>query len=90
MLIKRVFLICLIVSLSSGCIHRGRGVEFKPSERPDLPIASWVIVEEAEEETLYCTDEPGAKILLNRELIRDTYEEELRILLNGCNKALGN
>lgn len=89
--IKRLFWICLIVgilALSVSCVH-GRGVKFDPPERPEFPLAEWSIVEDPEE-TLYCTDEPGASALLLKEVMRDSYEEQLEIILEGCNEALGN
>ena len=81
MRIKNLLLTVLTVCLvGSGC---GSPRWFDVPERPILPVSSWQISGD-----LYCTDEDGTRLLLEREVIRNSFELELKETIKACNKAV--
>jgi hypothetical protein len=70
----------LIICLVSGC---GHSPWFEIPEKPKLPVATW-----QESGELYCTDEKGVRLTLERNIIRNFYEAELKEVIKACNKIV--
>ena len=79
-MIKKLLLMSLIICLVSGCTH---SLLFEIPARPELPNPSWEKVDK-----LYCIDDDGAIAMLEREIIRDSYEDELKAVIRAYNKMV--
>ena len=82
-MLKKILLLTGLIICLVSCGLKKELVQFDVAERPLLPRALWV-----GKEGLLCVDEIGARTLLEREIIRDSYEMQLKATVEGCNEAL--
>ena len=82
-MLKKILLLTGLIICLVSCGLKKELVQFDVTERPLLPRALW-----AEKEGLLCVSEIGARTLLEREIIRDAYEKQLKATVEGCNEAL--
>ncbi len=80
MRIRKLLLTVLTICVVSGCSH---SLLFEIPVRPDLPNPQWKKVDK-----LYCIDDDGAIVMLEREIIRDSYEDELKAVIRAYNKVV--
>ena len=82
-MLKKSLLLTGLMMFLVSCGAKKEIVQFDILERPTLPRAQWTPRGE-----YFCIDETGARILLEREIIRDAYEQQLKSTIEGCNEAL--
>lgn len=82
MLKKMILSISLIVLISSCSITKSN-IKFDIPIRSELPKVEWQQIN-----GMYCVDEQNAKNLLKQKVIYNSYEEQLKTVIESCNSII--